>query len=95
MEKIGISFRSLLEPAEVRHQYITPLREALKQSQGGIYSNYLRQVDPNAVEPTEHLLVFEVNDFKAGLRLLRVELERLGMPEGVQFQNLNPSTPGY
>lgn len=95
MERIGISFRSTLSPDEVRDVYVKPLRSALKESQAGIYSNYLRQVDPDAVEPTEHLLVFQVNDFKDGLRVLRMELEKHGLPEGVQFQNLNPSSPGY
>ena len=61
----------------------------------GIYANYLRQADPESLEPTEHLLVFEVRDFKAGLRQLRVKLEELGVPEGTQFHNLNPSSPGY
>ncbi len=95
MEKVGISFRSILTYDDVRERYIKPLRAALEREAAGIYSNYLRQVDPDAVEPTEHLLVFEVNDFKAGLRCLRLEAERLGMPADLSFQNLNPSEPGY
>ncbi len=95
MERVGISFRSTLTPDEVRERYIKPLRAALQRDAAGIYSNYLRQVDPEAVEPTEHLLVFEVNDFKAGLRCLRLEAEEIGMPEELLFQNLNPSRPGY
>jgi hypothetical protein len=39
--------------------------------------------------------VFEVNDFEKSLRLLRLELEKVGPPENVQFHNLNPSQPGY
>ncbi len=84
-----------MTPDEVREQYVKPLRAALKAAGAGIYSNYLRQVDPDAIEPTEHLLVFELNDFKAGLRLLRVEWQQLDMPEETQFQNLSPSSPGY
>ena len=95
MHKVGISFRSVLTPDEVREKYIRPLRVALKEAQAGIYSNYLRQVDPNATEATEHLLVFEIQDFKVGLRVLRVALEKLGLPGEVQFQNLDPSKPGY
>ena len=95
LDKIGISFRSLLSAEQVSDTYIQPLRAALKRNHDGIYSNYLRQVDPAADVPTEHLLVFEVNDFKVGLRTLRTELEKLGVPAGAQFQNLNPSTPGY
>ncbi|NOY40414.1 MAG: hypothetical protein GXP26_01070 [Planctomycetes bacterium] len=95
MEKIGLAFRSSLTSNEVRDTYIKPLRAALKEHQAGIYSNHLRQVDPDAITPTEHLLVFEVNDFKEGLRLLRVELEKIGFPEATRFQNLNPSSPGY
>ncbi len=95
MEKIGLAFRSTLTSDEVREKYIVPLRVALEEAKAGIYSNYLRQVGVDAVAPTEHLLVFEVHDFKKGLRLLRTEIEKLGMPEEMQFQNLNPSSPGY
>jgi len=95
VHKIGISFRSALTPDEVREKYIRPLRVALKEAQAGIYSNHLRQVDPDSTEATEHLLVFEIQDFKVGLRVLRVELEKLGTPGEVQFQNLDPSKPGY
>lgn len=95
MDKIGISFRSGLSAEQVSEEYITPLRAALKENRDGIYTNYLRQADPAATQPTEHLLVFEVNDFKAGLRILRTQLEKIGFPDGTQFQNLNPSSPGY
>jgi hypothetical protein len=95
VHKIGIAFSSALSPDQVREQYVNPLRELLEAKQAGIYSNYLRQVDPDGDQASEHLLVFEIQDFKAGLRLLRVELERLGLPGEVQLQNLNPSTPGY
>ncbi len=95
MHKIGISFCSGLTPDEVREEYIRPLRAALKDAKAGIYTNYLRQVDPDSTAASEHLLVFEVHDFKTGLRVLRVELERLGTPGEAQFQNLDPSKPGY
>lgn len=95
MDKVGISFRSSLTADQVREQYIRPLRAVLKEATAGIYTNYLRQVDPDSSDGTEHLLVFELQDFKAGLRLMRVELERIGLPGDVQFQNLSPSQPGY
>lgn len=95
LHKIGVSFRSPLTADEVREQYVRQLRGALKAEQAGIYSNYLRQVDPDSEDETAHLLVFEVHDFKAGLRVLRIALEKIGMPGEVQLQNLNPSTPGY
>ena len=95
MHKVGVSFRSTLTAAEVRDEVVRPLRAALKTAQEGIYSNYLRQVDPDSAKPTEHLLVFEIRDFKAGLRVLRVELEKLGLPGEVQLHNLNQSKPGY
>jgi hypothetical protein len=95
MQRVGISFRSTLTPDEVSEQYVKPFRAALERDSAGIYSNYLRQVDPDAIEPTEHLLVFEVSDFKTGLRCLRLEAEKIGMPEELLFQNLNPSQPGY
>ncbi|MEM8944345.1 MAG: hypothetical protein AAGD11_04105 [Planctomycetota bacterium] len=93
--KVGISFRSSLSADEVRQRYIRPLRKVLKEASAGIYSNYLRQVDPDSTRATEHLIVFELQDFKAGLRVLRVELEQIGLPSDVQFQNLSPSQPGY
>lgn len=95
MERVGISFRSTLTPDEVRELYINPFRAALEHDRADIYSNYLRQVDPEAIEPTEHLHVFQVNDFKAGFRCLRLEAEKIGLPEDLLFQNLNPSQPGY
>ncbi|QEG37894.1 hypothetical protein [Bythopirellula goksoeyrii] len=94
MDKVGVSFRSTLSAEEVRTQFINPLRAILRTTKAGIYSNHLRQVDPHA-EATEHLLVFEVRDFKEGLRLLRTELEKVGLPEGLALHNLNPSQPGY
>jgi len=95
LDKIGLAFRSKLTAEEVQDTYIGPLRMSLQKSKTGFYSNYLRQVDPDGTQPTEHLLVFEVHDFKQGLRLLRTELEKIGPPQEVQFQNLNPSSPGY
>ena len=76
-------------------RYIHPLRDALERESAGIYSNYLRQFDPAADQPTEHLLVFQVGDFKEGLRCLRMAAEKLEMPRELSFQNLNPSQPGY
>lgn len=95
MHKVGISFCSSLTADEVREQYVRPLRAVLKEASAGIYSNYLRQVDPDSTVGTEHLLIFELQDFKAGLRLLRVKIEEIGLPGEVQFQNLSPSRPGY
>ena len=95
MDKIGISFRAQLDPDQMREKYIQPLRTAITEARAGVYANYLRQADPEAIAPAEHLIVFEVNDFKESLRLLRLELEKLDVPEGIQFQNLNPSSPSY
>ncbi|HCK41578.1 MAG: hypothetical protein CMJ72_10185 [Planctomycetaceae bacterium] len=95
MHKIGLSFQSPLSADEVRAKYIRPLSATISEAGAGIYANYLRQVDPDDIQPTEHLLIFEAHDFKQALRLLRVQIEKIGLPEGVQFQNLNPSSPGY
>lgn len=95
MHKIGLSFRSTLSPEEVRTQYINPLRAMLRREKAGIYSNHLRQVDPQSVDTFEHLLVFEVHEFEKAIRLLRVELESLGPPDAAQFHNLDPSQPSY
>lgn len=95
MHKVGLSFRSTLSPDEVRTKYINPLRAALRREKEGIYSNHLRQVDPQTVDTFEHLLVFEVHDFEKSLRLLRIELTAIGPPESAQFHNLDPSQPSY
>ncbi len=95
MHKIGLSFRSTLSPEEVRAKYINPLRAVLRHEKAGIYSNHLRQVDPQTVDTFEHLLVFEVGDFEKALRILRLELNEIGPPEAAQFHNLDPSQPGY
>jgi hypothetical protein len=95
MNRIGISFKSPLTPDEVRTRYIEPLRTALEEPHAGIYSNYLRQTDADPAAPAEHLLVFQVRDFHTGLRLLRVELEKIGVPGEASFHNLDPSEPMY
>jgi len=95
MDRIGISFRSKLSADEIRERYIRPLRTALEEARGGVYSNYLRQDDPDGDLETEHLIVFLVRDFKEGLRLLRTEFSKLEQPDGVQLHNLNPSDPPY
>jgi hypothetical protein len=94
MDRIGISFKSPLTADEVRKRFIEPLRDALERERAGIYSNYLRQFDDDN-EPAEHLLVFQLRDFQAGLRLLRLELEKIGVPGEASFHNLNPSHPMY
>lgn len=95
MDRVGISFKSALSSDEVRARYIQPLREALESSRGGIYSNYLRQADADSPEPAEHLLVFQVREFQAGLQLLRVAMQEIGPPEGMTLHNLDPSDPMY
>jgi hypothetical protein len=96
MYRVGISFRSELSADEVRQQFITPLRTALEEARGGIYSNYLRQLDDGERDgPAEHLLVFQLFDFEEGLRLLRVTLEEIGVPGEASFHNLDPSQPMY
>ena len=95
MHKIGLSFRSKLNSEEVRTIYINPLRAMLRNEKAGIYSNHLRQVDPESADTFEHLLVFEVQEFEKAIRLLRMELESIGPPDAAQFHNLDPSQPGY
>lgn len=94
MDRIGISFKADLSCDEVRERYVRPLRTALESDHAGIYSNYLRQGDDDG-GPPEHLLIFQVRDFRAGLHRLRMELQKLTPPEDVQFHNLNPSDPMY
>jgi len=95
MDRVGISFKSSLSPDEIRTCYIEPLRAALEGLHAGIYSNYLRQTDANPAAPAEHLLMFQVLDFKTGLHLLRMKLEEIGVPEHAMFHNLEPSEPLY
>jgi hypothetical protein len=95
MNRIGLSFKSPLTPDEVLAQFIKPLRDRLEAEHGGVYSNYLRQVDPSRDTPDEHLIVFIVRDFQSGLRVLRMELQKIGVPGEVTFHNLDPSEPMY
>ena len=95
MDRIGISFKSPLAPDDIRTRYVQPLREAIEGARAGIYSNYLRQADADPEAPAEHLLVFQVHEFEAGLRLLRTTVQKLGPPEGLMFHNLDPSAPMY
>lgn len=95
MEKVGISFHSTLSADELNSRFIAPLRAAVQREKAGIYSNHLRHDDPQSADATEHLLIFEVRDFKVGLRVLRVELEKLGSLDDFALHNLNPSQPSY
>jgi hypothetical protein len=95
MNRIGISFKSPLTPDEVRTRLIEPLRDRLEADHAGIYSNYLRQIEADPSAPAEHLLVFEVRDFQIALRLLRLELQSIGVPGEATFHNLDPSEPMY
>lgn len=95
MDRIGISFYSPRTPDEVRESFVRPLRKALEEARGGIFSNYLHQDQEDPEQPAEHLLIFEVADFRQSLRLLRTKLEELGAPWEVAFHNLNPSDLPY
>ena len=95
MHRIGISFKSSMSPEEVRECYVQPLRDAVESARAGIYSNYLQQAETDPSAPSEHLLVFHVRDFQTGLRLLRVELEKIGVTGEAHFHNLDPSEPMY
>jgi len=95
MNRVGVSFKSALSPEEIRVRYVQPLRAAIEEPHAGIYSNYLRQTDADWNTPAEHLLVFEVRDFKSGLHLLRMRLQEIGAPEKLTFHNLEPSERLY
>ena len=95
MDRVGISFQSPLSPDEIRTRYVEPLRLALEGSHAGIYSNYLRQTDADPATPAEHLLVFQVREFQAGLHLLRMKLQEIGPVEHMMFHNLEASEPMY
>ena len=95
MEKVGVSFYSTLTTEELKAKFIQPLRATIERDHTGIYSNHLRQIDPEESGTVEHLLIFEVHDFKEGLRVLRLELSKLGDLAEFRFHNLNPSEPSY
>jgi hypothetical protein len=95
MQRIGVSFKSAMSADDIRTRYIWPLREALEREGAGIYCNYLRQADADPHAPAEHLLVFQVHEFEAGLRLLRMMMQELGAPPGMMLHNLQASEPMY
>ena len=95
MDRVGVSFQSELSADDVMEKYIRPLRAAIEMARAGFYSNYLRQADADPAAPAEHLLMFEAYDFPTALRILRLELQRLGPPGEVRLHNLNPSDPAY
>jgi hypothetical protein len=95
MDRVGLSFRSDLTSEQVRKQFVEPLRSMLETERAGIYSNYFHQDRDDPHQPTEHMLVFEVNEFKIGLRLLRTEAVKLGIGDGLLLHNLNPTEPPY
>ncbi|MCA9258406.1 MAG: hypothetical protein KDA61_04355 [Planctomycetales bacterium] len=92
MHVIGMSFNAPLSTEQVQRDVIDPLRVAMEGTGVGIYSNYLRKGD--GVSP-EHVVVFEVLDFKTGLRTLRLAASELDLPPDLQFHNLDPTEPPY
>jgi hypothetical protein len=95
MDSVGISFKSELLPDQIRTRYVEPLRAALELPRAGVYSNYLRLTDDDPRAAAEHLLVFLVHDFQAGLHLLRMKLQEIGQPDEMMLHNLEPSEPMY
>jgi hypothetical protein len=95
MDSVGISFKSALQPEQIRVRYVEPLRAALEQPHAGVYSNYVRLTEGDPQVPAEHLLVFLVRDFQAGLHLLRMKLEEIGQPDEMMLHNLEPSELMY
>jgi hypothetical protein len=95
MDSVGISFKSGLSSEQIYRKYVQPLRAAVEQPHAGIYSNHVCRPDDDPQAPAEHLLVFLVRDFKAGLHLLRMKLQEIGQPEGTLLHNLAPSEPMY
>jgi hypothetical protein len=81
MDRVGLSFKSPLSPDEIRTRYVQPLRAAVEGA------------DPDA--PAEHLLIFHVREFQAGLHLLRMTMQELGSPPGMLLHNLDASEPLY
>ena len=95
MDRIGLSFKSPLSPDEIRTRYVQPLRAAVEGARAGIYANYLRETDADPDAPAEHLLIFHVREFQAGLHLLRMTMQELGPPPGMLLHNLDASEPLY
>jgi hypothetical protein len=95
LDRVGLSFHSTMSPDEVRAEYVGPLRAAIENARSGTYTDYIYTAGADPTKPAEHLLMFHVRDFEAGLRLLRTALEDLKPMAGAAFHNLNPSEPAY
>lgn len=98
MWKIGVSFEST-EPFEaLKRQIVDPVAKSLQNRGEGIYSNHLqqetsrRQVGKPIVD---HLLVFEVPDFKDGIRQVRLLMQEKMDPASMRFHNLSDCRPLY
>jgi hypothetical protein len=98
MWKIGVSFEST-EPLEnLKRRVVDPVAVSLQHGGEGIYSNHLQQdtarrEDGQAV--IDHLLVFEVLDFKEGIRRVRTLMQEKMDPQAMRFHNLSDCRPIY
>ena len=100
MHRIGVSLPSARNRAALRDAYIKPVRKLMMENRIGIWSNHMVEghgdrVDPTASPLRNHLLMFEVYDFKDGINFLREAFTKLRCPASTQFLDLSNCQPLY
>lgn len=100
MYRIGVSIRSAHDRDTVHRNYIKPLQRQMRRDNIGYWSNHLVEEEGNRHDPTasplrDHLLLFQVYDFKRGVNFLRSTLQDLHCPRSTSFIDLTDSLHLY
>ena len=85
MHRIGASLPSAWNRAALQDTCIKPVRKLLMEN----------RTDPTASPLRNHLLMFDVYDFKNGVKFLREAFTKLRHPATTQFIDLNNCQPIY
>ena len=100
MYRIGVSLPSARNRTALRDAYIKPVRQLMLENRIGFWSNHMVEGSGNRIDPTasplrQHLLMFEVYDFKDGVNFLREAFSKLRCPPSTQFIDLSNCQPLY
>ena len=100
MYRIGVSIFSAHDRTAVQSSYVKPVRKSMAEERIGFWSNHLVEghgdrIDPTASPLRNHLLLFDVYDFKRGINFLRESFSGLQCPPTTEFIDLTDCQPLY
>ena len=93
MHRIGVSIFSAHDRSTVLASYVKPVRKSMMDKRIGFWANHLVEGRGSSIDPTanplrNHLLMFDVFDFKRGVNFLRESFSGLQCPPSTAFIDL-------